>query len=238
MKTKPASKHAAVYLNLNDAPYSELWIRCITQSVTPQTELLEVHFIGGGPLIDPSSLLSLHNTLTQVPESVRVRTIATCSLSPFSCVAWLAGDERWIARNARVWIPDLDENILRAFQKTPDEYPEPPAPPDWVSRKKEDSEPDRHECVRELFHEACSCNRCRLDTELCTVAGIINEWFPCWEFAGRSLSATDLLELGVIRADWIFGGPRHGRKSLPETAKTVASSVFEEPPTNPIHTHE
>ena len=57
MKPKSASPRAAVYINLNDIQYTEAWVRNVTESVHPWTELLEVHFVGGGPLVDPSSLL-------------------------------------------------------------------------------------------------------------------------------------------------------------------------------------
>jgi hypothetical protein len=208
MKPKSASPRSAVYINLNDIQYTEAWVRNVTESVHPWTELLEVHFVGGGPLVDPSSLLSLHNALTRLPESVVVRTVATCSLSPFACVAWLAGDERWIAQNAKLWIPRVPQHVLRGVQRAPDAYPTPPPPPDWRQQKTREtsSEMDPYECEREFFHEPCSCDRCRIETELCTVSEIVNAWFPSWEYAGRALTCGELLDLGVIRPEWIFGG--------------------------------
>ena len=64
----------------------------------------------------------------------------------------------------------------------------------------------------------------RRETDLRILADITNEWFPSWEFAGKSLRFHDLLEWGVVKPEWLIGSARSGVR------RTTAASVAEDAP--------
>jgi hypothetical protein len=241
-KSKRPSSHVAVHINLSDGECSEMWSCMITAAIEPGIKSLDVFFIGGGAAVEPSALISLRNTLLLVPSlaghPVFIRTFATSSLPPFSCIAWLVGDERWIAKDARVWIPDVPEVILRGKQHPSfrANAPEPQAPPAASDERddaltddadEEHNQPSLNEatirrkssqkdCKCHGDPEECACGRTRILNDLRTMADVINEWFPSWEYSGRGISTDELLEMRIIKPDWIFAGsmaqkaaPRH-----------------------------
>jgi hypothetical protein len=229
------SAHATLEINLSDGHLCELWVSKIAAVLKPEVMSLDIFFVSGGEKINPAALLSLRNTLMLIPEAVRIRTIATSSLSPFACVAWFLGDERWMARDARLWIPRLPEPLLRGHART-----EPPEkrdvllthlPASAADEGREGSEWAGDDAVQSLLRRMsseenslpdvhagegasetdCGCDRCRLYTELRTLASLTNEWFPCWEYSGTGISAQTLVELRVIRPEWILGGENSRR---------------------------
>lgn len=242
------SKTSTVLINLSDGPACEIWIRKVAEALSPETRILEVLFVSGGQKIEPSALLSLRNALLRIPDTVFVRTVAMSSLSPFACVAWLIGDERWIAADARVWIPQLPEPILRGHPSTgPGETQNPgltrlPEPSDSENDANSASE-DMQEFEKmldqltgdcgpfsdshrpDLEETDCGCRQCRQATELRTLSSTVNDWFPSWEYAGVGLDVADLVELRVIRSEWVFGG-KTARRSA---ARHVESPAENEP---------
>jgi hypothetical protein len=257
--------HASILINLSDGPSSEIWVRKIHETIKPEIHSIDIVFVAGGSKIETSALLSLRNALLRIPDRILVRTIATTCLSPFSCVAWLVGDERWIADDARLWIPQLPEPILRGLRRAPSN-----PDPDSNSRsdltrlpeapESESAEDDADEGLETFLQMAtgsapsfgdshrteseeqeCGCRKCRQALQLRTLASIVNEWFPSWEYAGAGLDANTLIELRVTRPEWVFGaktsrrgGARHTGEStspLPETEKTESSEKPAFPPT-------
>lgn len=224
-KSTRKSSHVSVPINLSDVGYAETWIRAITESVKPGTKSLDVFFLGGGSVVEPTALLSLRNTILLAPKlagrPVFIRTFAACSLSPFACIAWLTGDERWMARDASIWIPELPESILRG-------KPLPARAQKLLSLNSErtdqtdDSDEDDGEqtlnlvfgprkrattkCTCNKNPGKCACGMARMANDLSTMAAIVNEWFPSWEYSGRCISCDELIELRVIKPSWTFGG--------------------------------
>jgi hypothetical protein len=227
----PTPSETSVYINLNDTHMCESWIRAVQEAGKSGAKSLEIVFLGGGDKISPSILLSLRNAIERVPDSVFVRTVAMGSLPPFACVAWLSGDERHIARDARVWIDDYPESLLRGIlpkSVEPGEEEESGEAkwhdgPDSSHEDDSDEEPDMDSLFRKRRNrkrqfnvcdcpeEHCACGRKRFCTDVCSVVRIINEWFPCWEYAGMGIHSSQLVEMRVIREEWIFG-ERRGRR--------------------------
>lgn len=230
---KPAGRTRAVLpINLGDGAYCEQWIRRLSEIIKPDTTSLDVVFLGGGAKVNPSVILSLRNALLLVPQHIKLRTVASASLSPFFCAVWLLGDERWIARNARIWIPRLPETILRggetedhAAEALQNRVRETDNAEDGAGGDEGEAE-DLDTLLRNmvqpkraaggshqpgLLESECGCDRCRIITELRTLATVVNEWLPCWEFSGKAISSEDLVEMRVIRPDWVFGNPSSGR---------------------------
>ena len=228
--------HSTVQINLADALCCELWVRAIADALKPETRRLDVFFLGGGELICPSALLSLRNALMLVPPVIFMRTYATCSLSPFACVPWLLGDERWIAHGARLWIPKVREEILRGHLGTGADLETKSGVTanrfsqveqgDQEENEEEDDEDASPiegrlksmsrmaDCRCSLGGNECGCRRRRIAVELRTLASILNEWFPCWEYAGKGITCEELIELRIVKREWVFGGAGGRRGSV------------------------
>ena len=244
--------HASLQINLADSAFCESWIRKLVEAITPETTSLDVFFLGGGNQVNPSVILALRNALLALPDSVTIRTVAMGSMSPFFCAVWLVGDQRWISSDARLWIPKLPEPILRGREaRQPlQEIPSPLTRLRPASRDEDhnDDTPDRfpsdsadlealpkpgtreHACMADshphaVFEEDCGCRRCRMIAELRSLASVINEWFPCWEFAGRGITPQELVELRVIRPNWIFGGQASKRSAARHIDSTESAEV-------------
>lgn len=224
MRKPRKTPHVSVPINLSDVGYAETWIRAITESVKPGTERLDIFFIGGGSVVEPTALLSLRNTILLAPQLAGqptfIRTFAACSLSPFACIAWLAGDERWMARDASIWIPEIPESLLRGTpREVSAEEGHSFVPEDEDSMDSGEDEEDQTlnltfgprksayaKCTCKKSPDKCACGRARMANDLSTMAAIVNEWFPAWEYSGRNISCEELIELRVIKPNWTFGG--------------------------------
>jgi hypothetical protein len=241
------SVRASIQINLSDGPACEIWIKKISEALRPETRVLDVLFLSGGSKIEPSALIALRNALLRIPDAVFVRTVAMSSLSPFACVAWLVGDERWIAADARVWIPQLPEPILRGHPTGAAHNPELTRVPEPTGdgNEAEESSDDSDEVERMINHLSgsatglgeshradieeteCGCRRCRQATELRTLSSAVNAWFPSWEYAGVGLDVADLVDLRIISPEWIFGGntTRRGKARHVDPADTAESAT-------------
>jgi hypothetical protein len=155
-----------------------------------------------------------------IPTSIRLVTVAMGSLPAFACVAWLVGEERRIAREARLWIPDLPETLLKQGTKGRSLLPTPVAPRESDPEDEETADevpfgvPTPGEASQKIRRRS---GRLRRETDLRILADIVNEWFPSWEFAGKCLRFHDLLEWGVVLPGWVIGSGRAGvRRVFPE----------------------
>ena len=163
----------------------------------------------------PFDLICLRNCLLDVPESIRLVTVAMGSLPAFACVPWLVGEERHIAGEARVWIPDLPEPLLRHGTKARHTKPIQFAPTEAeAAQAAEEAEVDEifgvttpADATRKTQRRSAHLRR---ETDLRILADMTNEWFPSWEFAGKSLRFRDLLEWGVVKPEWVIGSTRSG----------------------------
>ncbi len=182
------------------------WLREINEAVQANPEEIRVQFIGAG-IAPPFEIIALRNALLQIPEGIRLVTIATCSLPPFGCAPWLVGDERQIAKDAVVWIPKLPECVLRGVQNGADgrSLKEAEVELDDDADEDEDSDADANIPLPRAAI-ITSNKKSRVDFDLRTLADVLNEWFPSWEFSGSYLDFNDLLAWGVVRPEWGFGG--------------------------------
>ena len=142
-------------------------------------------------------------------------TVAYTSLPPFVCAAWLAGDERRIARDVRVWIPNLPVRLLREGSKAAlDSLPENRSPQTEFTPHEAWRTQSGGVVMPEVLHTA------RWEADFRALADATNEWFPCWEYRGYSLGFGDLLTWKVVLPEWGFGGagaalePGSARQSL------------------------
>ena len=192
------------------------WLREINESVQANPKEIRVQFIGAS-IAPPFEIIALRNALLQIPKEIHLVTIATCSLPPFGCAAWLVGDERQIARDAVVWIPKLPESLLREGQKgsegrlLKEGYPD----SDEESEDEDNSDEETNEQRRRSMMMS-SNKKSRVDFDLRALADVLNEWFPSWEFSGSYLDFDDLLAWEVVRPEWGFGG-RGTRTRQPQT---------------------
>ena len=228
IKTKPKSR-ALLPINMADVGCCEQWIRTLSDILEAGPGAIDVVFLGGGAKPHPSVILSLRNALLMVPEHIQIRTVAGSSLSPLFCAVWLLGDERWIAQEARIWIPQLPEAILRGPEAGRDDE-SPRAKLTRLSEEEEGDSGEDGEDLESILRQAeqkgkssyeqhrpgvketeCGCGGCRIVTELRSVAAVLNEWFPSWEYSGQGISAQELVELRVIRPGWIYTLPSSGR---------------------------
>jgi len=195
-------------LVINFGDEATQWFRDLSEAVQANPSEIRVQFVGGCTA-PPFEIISLRNALLEIPRHIRLVTAAVATLPPFACAAWLVGDERRIARDALVWIPNLPEEILRNGLRHPPTAPEAAeATHDSVEEEEEDSDeeaPPFHTTLPR-HKEARSMRRSRLETDLRALADVINEWFPTWEFSGGYLCFSDLVEWQVIKPEWGFGG--------------------------------
>lgn len=216
----PTLTYYPVIINFGDD--STTWYQQVAAAIHAQPPEIRVQFVGGN-VVAPYDIVSLRNCLLEIPAHIRLVTTAAASLPPFACAAWMTGDERRIARDAVVWIPNLPEQLLRSGSKGPhgclqkqqedediqddgfddDDIPF-GAPPVWESRNHR--------------NESQNMGTARMEADIRILADIVNAWFPTWEYAGKFLRFDDLLEWGVVRPEWGFGGTR-SRQTLP--AKVV-----------------
>lgn len=199
------------------------WFREVAAAV--QTSPLEIHiqFVGGA--CPPAyEIVSLRNVLLQIPSHIKLITTAACALPPLTCAAWLVGDQRHIAGDAVVWMPNLPDHLMNGAIKShnttlweesgneievdegegPEEEPIPGSGPAQTSRRR----PSRNGFIMAGP---------RLDKDIRLLCEAINEWFPSWEFKGSCLTVADLIEWNVIQSDWTFGGrsPRARHRPAP-----------------------
>lgn len=206
----PALPYYPVIINFGDD--STTWYQQVAAAIHAQPPEIRVQFVGGN-VVAPYDIVSLRNCLLEIPEHIRLVTTAAASLPPFACAAWMAGDERRIARDAVVWIPNLPEQLLRSGSKGPhgclqkqeedddlqddgfedDDIPF-GAPPVWESRNQR--------------NESQNMGTARMEADIRILTDIVNAWFPTWEYAGKFLRFDDLLEWGVVQPEWGFGGTR------------------------------
>ncbi len=201
-----------VLVNFGDEPGD--WFKQITMAIHAAPSEIRVQFVGGRE-VAPFDILSLRNCLMDIPESVRLVTIAATSLPAFTVAAWLVGEERRIARDAVVWIPDLPEALLRhgskapigsQFQASSEETDEEAADENDETENSLFSAPFRHRRLQQA--RKTNQGKLRLETDLRVLADIVNEWFPSWEFRGNALRFADLLEWKVVEPEWGFSGRR------------------------------
>ena len=236
----PALTYYPVIINFGDD--STTWYQQVAAAIHAQPPEIRVQFVGGN-VVAPYDIVSLRNCLLEVPSHIRLVTTAAASLPPFACAAWMTGDERRIAKDAVVWIPNLPEQLLRSGSKGPhgclqkqqededlqddgfedDDIPF-GAPPVWESRNHR--------------NESQNMGTARMEADIRILADIVNAWFPTWEYAGKFLRFDDLLEWGVVRPEWGFGGTRSrhalpakvAQPSLPQQAPASAEAPIAQPP--------
>ena len=212
-----------VIINFSDD--SSEWYKQIATAIHAAPPEIRVQFCGGSEVV-AFDLICLRNCLLDIPTSIRLVTVAMGSLPAFACVPWLVGEERHIAREARVWIPELPEELLRHGTKGRRSKPVPMPPTESESEEEE---------LDELFgitptQEASAKTRRRLanprkETDMRILADMANEWFPSWEFAGQSLRFDDLLEWGVVKPEWAIGSSRATvRRTVPDRADGVEAT--------------
>ena len=223
--THPKSKPRPTRLiTVSFADDAAEWLREINEAVQANPKEIRVQFIGAS-IAPPFEIIALRNALLQIPEEIHLVTIATCSLPPFGCAAWLVGDERQIARDAVVWIPKLPESLLREGQKGSEGRLLKEGCPDLDEESEDDEDPEADANDQRLRSMVISSNKkSRVDFDLRALADVLNEWFPSWEFTGSYLDFDDLLAWEVVRPEWGFGG-RGTRTRQPQTAPSRSRRV-------------
>ena len=199
-----------VLINLGDDPAR--WFRHLAKASRSGASEVWIEFVSGGE-VAPHDILSLRNYLLGMPLGVRVVTAAFTSLPPFVCAAWLAGDERRIAKDARIWIPDLPEKLLRDGCNAP--LATLPVNRDRLEMTLERPYAPHSETWREAQEESGAADplsTARWEADFRALADATNEWFPCWEFRGTSLSFNDLVYWRTIRPDWGFEVTSRGNR--------------------------
>jgi len=192
------------------------WFQNLSAAVSAQPQEIEVQFVGGC-VAPPYEIIALRNALLGIPRSIRLVTTALVSLPPMTCAAWLVGDERRIARDAVVWIPDLPDDILRHGLGRPHRVLS-----EGVVKKAAgegaavcvDEEDLDHDDGDEVEAEdtvpfgrpRSRIGRQRCERDLRTLADACNEWFPSFEFRGTFLTYHDLVLWDVVKPEWCFGG--------------------------------
>lgn len=226
---KSTQTHSSIQITFDQMFSPAAQTQKLLECVDAHTETLDIALHCTARKISPSHILALRNALLLIPENIRLRTVAMTSLSPFICAVWLIGDERWIADDAAIWIPQLSEEILRGHPRDPREREAPrlvkrtPLPEENHSGDKHPethyqalsndfslSEKRKQRVLNEFHDESltereCGCHRCRTVTELKSVSCSINGWFPCWEYSGHGIIPEDLVSMNIIKPEWIFG---------------------------------
>jgi hypothetical protein len=216
-----AVRSCPLVINFGDEPTQ--WFREIAAAVQADPCEISVQFVGGHVPM-PHDIISLRNALLGIPSSIRLVTTAQTSLPPLTCAVWLVGDERRIARDSVVWLPDLPEEILRGGAESGlpalenesrgaegCETDEDPEMADW-----DDDE-------EQVIGPSTFCGRQRMERDLRALADVINEWFPSWEFKGACLSFDDLVAWDVVKPEWGFGG--RGTRTRRESSRQNVSQA-------------
>jgi hypothetical protein len=207
-------------INFEDA--ATQWFENLSAAVSAQPQEIEVQFVGGC-VTPPHEIIALRNALLGIPGSIRLVTTALASLPPLTCAAWLVGDERRIAKDAVVWIPEVPEDILRNGLRRPH-----PALSERGGKKArgaeedvrvdegepEDEDEDDAEDDVPFGRPRTNTGGQRCERDLRALADVVNEWFPCWEFKGSCLTFDDLVVWDVVKPEWCFGG--RGVRNRPE----------------------
>jgi len=206
------------------------WFRDIREAVQTSPAEIHIHLLGGvcAPLFE---IISLRNALLLIPKHIKLVTVAACSLPPLACAAWLAGDERHIAQDAVVWIPNVPEHLMKGPTKTCHSD-------SWVESENEsesDEEDDSDEqttnrispsgFLLKVTKSGFSLGHRRRDRDIQTLCGVINEWLPCWEFKGSCLNVTDLIEWNVVQPEWVFGGQSARTRHLSASTTRAGTST-------------
>ncbi len=212
----PASYYPVI-INFSDD--SSEWFKQIAAAVHARPSEIRVQFCGGREIL-PYNLICLRNCLMDIPTSIRLVTVAMGALPAFACVAWLVGEERRIAREARLWIPDLPKTLLkngtkgRCLELTPVLPRENESEDEAAADKVPFGVPSPGEASQKIRRAS---GQLRRETDFRILADMVNEWFPSWEFAGKGLCFDDLLEWGVVLPEWVVGAGRAGvRRVFPE----------------------
>lgn len=199
------------------------WFESLNAAVSAQPQEIEVQFTGGC-VAPPYEIVGLRNALLRIPDSIRLVTTALVSLPPMTCAAWLVGDERRIAKDAVVWIPELPDDILRHGLRRSHR-----ASSEGVVKKAastgeavaadeedldEDDDAQEAEDPVPFGRPKSRLGRQRCERDLRQLADCINEWFPCFEFRGACLTFDDLVVWDVVKPEWCFGG--RGVRNRPE----------------------
>jgi hypothetical protein len=141
-----------------------------------------------------------------------------------TCAAWLVGDERRIAKDAVVWIPELPDDILRHGLRRPHRVSSEGVVKKAASTGEavavDEEDPDDEDDAEEaedpvpFGRPKSRLGRQRCERDLRTLADACNEWFPCFEFSGSCLTFDDLVVWDVVKPEWCFGG--RGVRNRPE----------------------
>jgi hypothetical protein len=192
------------------------WFREIAAAIETNPREINVQLVGGAcpPTFET---VSLRNMLLQVPSHINLVTTAACSLPPLTCAAWLVGDERHIARDAVVWIPEAPEYLMRGTSGASHlgndgdsgSENDGESEADGNQRNGHSTGPRRSPSKRGFTMAAP-----RFEDDVRLLFEAINEWFPSWEFSGSCLKVDDLIEWNVVLPQWTFGG-RSRRTRLP-----------------------
>jgi hypothetical protein len=234
MKTPPQT----IIINFGDD--ATTWFREISAAVQAGPRSINVQFVGGA--CPPAyETISLRNMLLQIPGHIKLTTTAACSLPPLTCAAWLVGDERHIARDALVWIPEIPASLLNNGSRSSNQSPGDVHDDETEEDEAEEAGPLGEPSGRPrngISRRGYTMGGARLKADLRTLADAVNEWFPSWEFTGSSLSVEDLLDWEVIRPEWVFGGRSPRTRALAVVAargkgrstKKQLSEAIEETP--------
>jgi hypothetical protein len=214
------------------------WFREISAAVQAGPRAINVQFVGGAcpPAFET---VSLRNMLLQIPGHIKLTTTAACSLPPLTCAAWMVGDERHIARDAVVWIPQIPADLMNGVpgssnqnacelqeNEIEDEDAEGITPFDEPLRRPRNA----------LSRSGYTMGGERIKSDLRTLCDAVNEWFPSWEFIGSSLSVEDLLDWEVIRPEWVFGGRSPRTRTLPVAGAKAARRTAKKPDSKALDT--
>jgi hypothetical protein len=212
-KNNPRETAASVrQLVINFEDDATQWFQSLNSAVSARPGEIEVQFVGHC-IAPPAEIIALRNALLRIPGTIRLVTTALVSLPPMTCAAWLVGDERRIARDSVVWIPELPEDILRNGLRRPHQAfiegcaRKAVGTVEDVSGDEDDAEDDDDaEDPVPFGRPRTNHGRQRCERDLRALADVLNEWFPSWEFKGSYLTFDDLVVWGVVKSEWCYGG--------------------------------
>jgi hypothetical protein len=235
-----STKIQTVIVNFGDD--ATTWFREVAAAVQASPAEIHIQFVGGA-CPPPYEIVSLRNILLQTPKHIKLVTTAACALPPLTCAAWLVGDERHIAGDAVVWMPNLPEHLMNGAVKSG-------KPNTWEESGNEievDEDEDRDEenipgagpsqgLRKRPSRNGFIMSGPRLDKDIRLLCEAINEWFPSWEFKGSCLSVSDLSEWNVILPGWIFGGRSPRTRHLPAPQAMPDAPASKRKPTSKTRT--
>jgi hypothetical protein len=226
-KSIPAELSCQLVVNFGDD--ATQWFRELSAAVASRPAEIEVQFVGGCAA-PPHEIVALRNALLRLPRSIRLVTTALVSLPPMTCVAWLAGDERRISKDAVLWIPDLPEDILRGgLRRGPhsamDGGKNKAGKGDFEMEAEDSASEDEGDEAPPFGRPKGTMGRKRCERDLREISDVLNEWFPCWEFRGGCLSIDDLVVWGVVKEEWCFGGRGVRNRDVEVTPKKRTRSA-------------